>query len=107
MTALLLAVGLAFAHKGHTGDAAPWHACEAQPVGASCSFSPPSGDLHRGTCRQIQGSMMCVRNQPIVPAGEGGAGVALWAAGGAALVGLVGVGWALRRRGSAAETSTS
>lgn len=75
-------------------------------MGASCSFTVASGDLHRGTCRQIQGSMMCVRNQPVVAAGPGGANPALWISGGFAVVGVLGMGLALRgRRADQGEAS--
>lgn len=68
----LLIVFPAYAHENH--NAAPWAACEAQKRDSSCAFTDGHGDLYRGSCQVFSGSLMCVRNQPIVRnEGEAGA----------------------------------
>lgn len=96
---LILWASLAHAHMGHSGDSSPWDACETQLVGAECSFTRSSGDVHRGTCRQVQDHTMCVRNKPVESASSQPSNNASWmvaAGGGLALLGF-GVGWRRRR----------
>ena len=84
----LLTHGTAFAHAGNL-DQAPWHACEGLTLSATCSFESAQHDAHRGTCRAVAGTLLCVRNRPIersaqqpnatsrgVSAGRAGAGTA-------------------------------
>lgn len=95
--ALLCVAALAFssaatAHDGH-GSTLPWEACAEAELGAACSFESGAHMLHVGTCRSMSGALMCVRNQPLRPAGSadeawstltlaaGGAGAALLALG--------------------------
>jgi hypothetical protein len=66
----LLAHNPAFAHAGNL-DQAPWHACEGLSLSAACSFENAAHDTHRGTCRSIADSLLCVRNQPIEHASGG------------------------------------
>lgn len=68
--ALLLCAAVpttALAHDGHTHRAA-WDACKESTLGAACSWQDGAKATYRGTCREMHGALMCVRNQPIVPA---------------------------------------
>ncbi len=69
----LLGQGEVLAHKGH-GDATPWKAHETASLNDSCEWKNSENDRHIGTCRQVQESLVCVRNQPIVkvPASRSG-----------------------------------
>ena len=55
------------AHKGHT-DATPWQVCRDASLGDSCEWSNEAQDRFIGSCREVQDSLLCVRNRPIVPA---------------------------------------
>lgn len=63
---LLLWPALAAAHAGHT-DRQPWDVCAAQTLGADCRWTGADHAERIGTCRDIGGALMCVRNRPIVP----------------------------------------
>ena len=56
------------AHDGHVHKA-PWQACETKQLSNACSYENGNGDLFRGSCQLFTGTLMCVRNQPIVKAG--------------------------------------
>ena len=63
--------------------------------------------LRAGSCREIGGALMCVRNKPIVPAATGPSepvaqAQALWWGGGLIVLSLVGTAVALMRRRLAA-----
>ncbi len=92
MRSLLGALGLcaalatpAAAHDGHT-DRAPWDACAASALGDACGWENRAHARAEGTCREIGGALMCVRNRPWIPASPpgalpGGAWMGLGAAG--------------------------
>jgi len=65
---LLLWPAHAAAHAGHT-DRQPWDVCAAQTLGADCRWTGADHAERIGTCREIGGALMCVRNRPIVHAG--------------------------------------
>ena len=80
----------AWAHLGHA-DPAPWQACEGKSLGDGCSFVD-NLNLHRGTCRELSGSRMCVRNRPLEPK------EALWSEGESAQHVLVAQATSIARR---------
>ncbi len=90
--------GNAAAHAGHT-DRAPWEACDDHKLGDSCSWENDTHDQHLGTCREIGGDQMCVRNRPIVRADAAAPPDPLprWLGATLATMGVVGIGLALRR----------
>lgn len=57
----------AHAHESHTHKA-PWQACKTKKLTQQCEFENGKKDLHKGTCQLFSGSLMCVRNQPIIHA---------------------------------------
>lgn len=59
-----LATSTAWAHAGNL-DQAPWHACEGLSLSTTCSFENAAHDVHRGTCRSVADTLVCVRNRPI------------------------------------------
>lgn len=82
LVASLAVPSIAAAHAGH-GAPQPWDACADQARAAACSWTDARSRLYVGTCRPINGGMMCVRNRPIVtlppPAAMGAlAGLAGW-----------------------------
>lgn len=52
------------AHSAGTAKVA-WDVCYAKDVSQACEFENAAGDIYRGTCQTMSGSLMCVRNQPI------------------------------------------
>lgn len=101
--AILLCVTLAAdAHDGHT-DRAPWDVCAASDLGAVCAWESAQHELHQGTCRQIGGARMCVRNKPVVHEARGAAPrAALWTGAGMAGIAAIGAAIGLRRRSAVA-----
>jgi hypothetical protein len=97
---LLLATGWsgqAAAHAGHT-DRAPWDACDDHKLGDVCSWENDAHDQHIGSCREIGGDQMCVRNRPVIKAeAKTDAGLPRWLGATLATMGVVGIGLALRR----------
>ncbi len=69
---LLLLASRAAAHGGHLTDTA-WRACDALSLGGACSFENAAGDQFIGSCREMSGELVCVRNRPIVYAAPAGA----------------------------------
>lgn len=69
---LLLLASRASAHGGHLTDTA-WRACDAISLGGACSFENAAGDQFIGSCREMSGELICVRNRPIVYAAPVGA----------------------------------
>jgi hypothetical protein len=61
----ICAADAARAHQGHT-DTAPWAACEAAALSAACEWEDAAHGVHIGTCREVSGALLCVRNKPIV-----------------------------------------
>ena len=59
----------AIAHNGH-GDELPWLACVEHVKNAPCEYSNSHGDLYRGHCKLFSGALMCIRNKPIIRAGD-------------------------------------
>ena len=55
----------AAAHQGHTRTE-PWEVCAAAVLGAACQWEDGEHALYVGTCQEVSGELMCVRNQPIV-----------------------------------------
>jgi hypothetical protein len=53
------------AHDGHHSPV-PWQACEDKQLDEPCEYRNTAGDLYRGSCREMQQQLLCVRNQPIV-----------------------------------------
>jgi len=66
VTLALLLLAQAHAHGGHTSTL-PWDACAGAQLSAACSWEA-ADLLHRGTCRGAEEALLCVRNQPLVPA---------------------------------------
>jgi len=62
--AFLATSGEVFAHQGHAHPA-PWDACHEQVLDDACQWSDAKGAKYIGTCRSMQGALVCVRNQPI------------------------------------------
>ena len=60
---IALWVTLAFAHGGHPSTK-PWEACHAHALGDPCAWQEADLD-YRGTCRQVDAALLCVRNQPL------------------------------------------
>ncbi len=58
---------LVLAHDGHS-DRAPWEVCAQQVLSDGCSWENGAHELYRGSCREVGGSLLCVRNQPVVSA---------------------------------------
>lgn len=72
VAAALCAAGIAAppdasAHAGHT-DRAPWDACATAQLDAPCEWTDNTHARYVGTCRAIGQGLMCVRNQPVIPA---------------------------------------
>jgi hypothetical protein len=97
---ILLCVALtADAHEGHT-DRAPWDACATSALGATCGWETAHHEQHQGTCRQIGGAQMCVRNKPVLRASV--PAWTTWAGAGAGAAAIAAIGAALSlRRGAA------
>lgn len=53
-----------FAHDGHHTNKA-WKACDKKKLSDSCRYVLQDNMLYKGTCRQVQEDLLCVRNQPI------------------------------------------
>ncbi len=66
LLALALWTPNAWGHQGHS-QRAPWDACEGRTLSQVCSWQDPEDALYVGTCRQVQTSLLCVRNRPIQP----------------------------------------
>ncbi len=96
--AIWLCVSLvADAHEGHT-DRAPWDACAASTLGATCGWETAQHEPHQGTCRQIGGALMCVRNKPVLHATHANMpGWTAWASAGALSLAAIGAAVGLRR----------
>ncbi|MCB1731225.1 MAG: hypothetical protein KDI21_12180 [Halieaceae bacterium] len=62
--AALLAVTPVPAHEGHHSPV-PWQACQDKQLDDPCEFRNTARDLYRGSCREVQRQLICVRNQPI------------------------------------------
>ena len=62
---VVLTVTPVHAHQGHH-SAAPSQTCGDKSLNAYCEYSNASQDLYRGTCREMNRQLMCVRNQAIV-----------------------------------------
>lgn len=69
LASIVLLSVTAYAHNGHIHEA-PWHACEAKQLSNACAYKNGEGDLFKGSCQSFSGSLMCVRNQPIIKAGS-------------------------------------
>lgn len=64
LTTILAAAPLQ-AHEGHSNQI-PWQSCEDKQLGDPCEYANAARDLYRGSCREMQQQLMCVRNQPII-----------------------------------------
>jgi len=62
---IALAACASYAHDGHNSPV-PWQACDNKHPGDPCEYSNTSQDLYRGSCREVEHKLLCVRNQPIV-----------------------------------------
>jgi hypothetical protein len=65
-TMLFFSVSTVNAHESHTHTAL-WQACEDKQKAEICSYTNGDGDLFKGTCQLFSETLMCVRNQPIIP----------------------------------------
>lgn len=53
------------AHDSHR-HSAPWKVCENKKLVDPCEYTNGKKDLYKGTCQAFNGSLMCVRNKPII-----------------------------------------
>ena len=58
---------LSHAHQGSHDDV-PIVACKEKKLTNLCEYNNHAGDIYRGTCRSFSGTLMCVRNKPIIKA---------------------------------------
>lgn len=58
---------LGHAHQGSHDDT-PIVACKEKKLTNLCEYNNHAGDIYRGTCRSFSGTLMCVRNKPIIKA---------------------------------------
>lgn len=66
LSVVLVLPGLAIAHSGTTSKIA-WAVCDEKPKSSACEYKGHHGERYIGTCQVMSESMICVRNQPIVP----------------------------------------
>lgn len=53
----------AAAHLGH-GNPLPWRACDGKALSTPCAWEHDD-TVYRGTCQDMGGPLLCVRNQPL------------------------------------------
>ena len=63
LTTVLIATSV-HAHDGHNSPV-PSQACDDKHLNDPCEYSNTAQDLYRGTCREVERQLLCVRNQPI------------------------------------------
>ena len=98
----------AAAHPGHV-DEAPWDARVERSLDDACAWTVDANRRARGTCRQMGGALVCVRNRPFEPDATGDApnaqrsvtgfglhGATPWILG--AVVAALACAWQVRRR---------
>jgi len=63
MVTMLTLSNSAYSHSG-VPNTLPWQACEKSVLGDACSYSTDTA-RYSGSCREMSGSLMCVRQKPI------------------------------------------
>ncbi|MDP5138208.1 hypothetical protein [Rheinheimera baltica] len=53
------------AHQGHVHKFAA-QACVDKTLSQVCEYSPDQKHLYQGSCQSMTGTLMCVRNKPII-----------------------------------------